>query len=82
MFFFAEDGPGNPGPLVCRGWTAFFVYGVLPIWTVVQLMIRWIDVAEHKYNIEYGTVIETTPIIELTWWQKLLFPDLNFGYHA
>lgn len=64
------------------GWTIFLIYWILPLLTVAQLMIRWIAVAEHEYNIENGTVIETTPIIELTWWQKVLMPDLNFGYHA
>lgn len=64
------------------GWTLFLVYWLLPLLTVAQVLIRWIAVAEHEYNHENGSVIDTTPIIILTWWQRLLLPDLNFGYHA
>lgn len=62
------------------GWTTFLLYWIAPLLTVAQLMIRWIAVAEHEYNVE-GSVLETTPIIQLTWWQRVVFPDLNFGYH-
>lgn len=67
---------------VTGGWTLFLLYWVVPLLTVAQLLIRWIAVAEHEYNVENGSVLETTPIIELTWWQKIVLPDLNFGYHA
>ncbi len=67
---------------VLGGWITFLLYWVIPLLTVAQLMIRWIAVAEHEYNVEDGSVLETTPIIELTWWQRIIFPDLNFGYHV
>ena len=64
------------------GWTAFLVYWLLPILTVTQVMVRWIAICEHEYNVENGSIAETTPLILLSWWQKLLAPDLNFGLHA
>lgn len=64
------------------GWTTFLIYWVIPAVTVSQLMIRWIAVCEHEYNIENGTIHETTPLIQLNWWQRALMPDLNFGLHA
>lgn len=64
------------------GWTVFLIYWVVPAMTVTQLMVRWIAVCEHEYNIENGTIHETTPLIQLTWWQRALMPDLNFGLHA
>ncbi len=64
------------------GWTVFLIYWVVPAMTVTQLMVRWIAVCEHEYNIENGTIHETTPLIQLTWWQRSLMPDLNFGLHA
>ena len=64
------------------GWTIFLVYWVIPAMTVTQLLVRWIAVCEHQYNVENGTIHETTPLIQLSWWQRLLMPDLNFGYHC
>jgi fatty acid desaturase len=64
------------------GWTTFLIYWLLPILTVTQVMVRWIAICEHEYNVENGTIADTTPLILLTWWQKLLAPDLNFGLHA
>lgn len=64
------------------GWTIFLIYWVIPAMTVTQLMVRWIAVCEHQYNIENGTIHETTPLIRLNWWQRTLMPDLNFGLHA
>ena len=67
---------------VLGGWTVFLVYWVLPLLTVTQVMVRWIAVAEHEYNIEDGSIHETTPLLQQTWWEKIVFPDLNFGLHA
>jgi len=64
------------------GWMIFLVYWVIPAMTVTQLIVRWIAVCEHQYNVENGTIHETTPLIQLKWWQRLLTPDLNFGLHA
>ena len=67
---------------VVGGWTAFLVYWILPLLTTTQLFIRWIAVVEHMYNIENARVHDVTPLVELTWWQKILFPDLNFAMHV
>ena len=67
---------------VAGGWKVFLIYWLLPTLTVTQVMVRWIAVCEHQYNIENGTIHETTPLIVLNWWQRLLMPDMNFGYHA
>lgn len=64
------------------GWKIFLCYWVLPLMTCTQLMVRWIAICEHQYNVENGTIHETTPMIKLTWWQRLLTPDLNFGLHV
>jgi fatty acid desaturase len=64
------------------GWKVFLLYWVLPIMTVTQLMLRWIAVAEHEYNIEDGSIHETTPLLQPNWWQRIVFPDLNFGLHV
>jgi fatty acid desaturase len=87
----------NPSPLWLRlvyyalaagvitwvhGWTIFLIYWIVPVLTVAQIGIRWIAVIEHEYNVEDSTVLEVTPLIRLTWWQRILFPDLNFAMHA
>jgi fatty acid desaturase len=64
------------------GWQVFFLYWMLPLLTFTQLMVRWIAVIEHKYNMENASIHDTTPLLQLTWWQKILFPDLNFGMHC
>jgi fatty acid desaturase len=65
-----------------HGWTVFLIYWAIPLLTVAQLFVRWIAVIEHKYNVEGSTVHEVTPIIRLTWWQKILLPDFNFAMHV
>lgn len=67
---------------VVGGWKVFLLYWVLPIMTVTQLMLRWIAVAEHEYNIEDGSIHQTTPLLQPNWWQRIVFPDLNFGLHV
>ena len=67
---------------VVGGWTTFLVYWVLPLLTVTQVLVRWVAVSEHEYNIDNGAMHETTPLLQLTWWQKIVFPDLNFGLHV
>jgi fatty acid desaturase len=65
-----------------HGWGVFLLYWLLPLLTITQLLVRWIAVIEHKYNVENATVFEVTPLIQLKWWQKVLIPDLNFAMHA
>jgi fatty acid desaturase len=87
----------NPSPLWLRvgcyalaagvitwvhGWMIFLIYWVVPVLTVTQLGVRWIAMIEHEYNVEDSQVLEVTPLIKLTWWQRILFPDLNFAMHA
>jgi fatty acid desaturase len=67
---------------IVGGWKVFLLYWVLPIMTVTQLMLRWIAIAEHEYNIEDGSIHETTPLLQPNWWQRIVFPDLNFGLHV
>ena len=93
----AEFTRPNPSPLWLRlgfyasvalvltlveGWSVFLVYWVLPILTVTQLLVRWIAVVEHKYNMENATFYDTTPLVRLKLWQRVLIPDLNFAMHA
>ena len=54
----------------------------LGVLTVAQIGVRWIAVIEHEYNVEDSKVLEVTPLIRLKWWQRILFPDLNFAMHA
>jgi fatty acid desaturase len=87
----------NPSPLWLRlayyaatavaitsahGWTIFLIYWVVPLLTVSQIGIQWLAVIEHEYNVEHSKVLEVTPLIRLKWWQRILFPDLNFAMHA
>jgi len=87
----------NPSPLWLRigyyavlaaaltllgGWTIFLIYWVVPVLTVTQVGVRWVAVIEHQYNVEDSEVLQVTPLIRLKWWQRILFPDLNFAMHA
>jgi fatty acid desaturase len=65
-----------------EGWTTFLIYWAAPVLTVTQLWVRWIAAIEHQYNVENSDVLEVTPFIRLKWWQRILFPDLNFAMHA
>ena len=67
---------------IIGGWKIFLIYWVIPVLSVTQLCVRWTAVIEHQYNIENSDVAEVTPLIRLKWWQRALFPDLNFAMHA
>lgn len=62
-------------------WSLFLLYWLLPLLTITQLIIRWGAVCEHQYNREGASVQETSPLIVLRWWERLLLPNLNFTYH-
>lgn len=64
------------------GWKIFLLYWLVPAMTFSQLIVRWIAISEHQYNIEGGTVHETTPLVQQSWLEKLVMPNMNFGYHA
>jgi len=62
-------------------WHLFLIYWVLPIVTVSQVIVRWGAICEHKYNLPGASVAESTPLIVLSWWERLLLPNLNFAMH-
>jgi fatty acid desaturase len=64
-----------------EAWGIFLLYWILPILTVSQLIVRWGAICEHKYNLPSGSVPESTPLILLGWWERLLLPNLNFALH-
>lgn len=63
-------------------WPQFLIYWVLPAVSVTQLLVRWIAVIEHHYGVEGADVHDVTPMIQLKWWQKIVFPDMNFAMHV
>jgi fatty acid desaturase len=64
------------------GWPLFLLYWIVPLFTVLQLIIRWGAITEHEYNHRGARVIDTTPLIVLPWWQRLLLPNLDFTLHV
>jgi fatty acid desaturase len=63
-------------------WVVFLIYWLLPLATVLQLIVRWGAICEHKYNLIDPSLGESTPIIEPRWWERLLLPNLNFTLHV
>jgi fatty acid desaturase len=63
------------------GWGAFFMYWILPILTMSQVIVRWGALCEHKYNLPGAAVAQSTPLILNRWWEKLLLPNMNFTMH-
>ena len=63
------------------GWTAFLLYWLLPLLTIMQLLVRWGAICEHKYNLPGASVAVSTPLILLSMWERLLLPNLNFAMH-
>ena len=62
-------------------WWIFLLYWVLPLLTVSQLIVRWGAICEHKYNLPGASMAESTPLILLRSWERLLLPNLNFSMH-
>src|SRR5205807_4269060 len=62
-------------------WQAYLLYWLLPLLTIMQLFIKWGAISEHKYDLLHPSVEESTPLIELRWWERLLFPNLSFTLH-
>lgn len=61
----------------------FLIYWILPLVTIFPVVIRIGAICEHIYNATLNTsIIESTPIIFLRWWEKLIIPDLNFKLHT
>src|SRR5262249_50404850 len=64
--------------LVTGTWPLFLIYWLLPLLTILQVIVRWAAICEHKYNLINPTIVESTPFIKLRWWESLLLPDLKF----
>ena len=64
-----------------RTWIPFLLYWLLPLFTLMQLIVKWGAISEHKYNLIRPSVEESTPLIVLSWWEHLLLPNLNFTLH-
>lgn len=62
-------------------WMTFLLYWVVPLLTVFQVVVRIGALCEHQYIPGEG-VIETSPLIEVSWWEQLILPNLNFNLHA
>ncbi len=62
-------------------WPTVLLYWFLPLVTILQVIVRWGAICEHKYDLVDPDVIESTPIIEPRWWENLLLPNLNFTLH-
>lgn len=62
-------------------WKLFFCFWFIPLLTIFQIFIRWGALCEHKYNLIHPKIDESTPLIKLRWWERLLFPNLNFTLH-
>jgi fatty acid desaturase len=63
------------------GWGTIGLYWILPLFTVLQVLVRWGAVCEHEYNRPGARVADTTPLILPPWWQQLVLPNLNFNLH-
>lgn len=62
-------------------WTEFLLFWFLPLITVMQVIVRWGAICEHKYNLLNPSIPESTPIIIPRWWEALMLPNLNFTFH-
>jgi fatty acid desaturase len=62
-------------------WATVALYWVLPLATGFQGIIRLGAICEHRYDLLEPTLLNSTPLIELRWWEKLLLPNLNFSFH-
>jgi len=68
--------------LIATGaWDIALLYWILPLLTVFQVIVRWGALCEHKYNLPQAALEDSTPVITLSWWEKLLLPNLNFHLH-
>ncbi len=63
-------------------WHIFLLYWVLPLVTVFPAIVRLGAITEHVYNLPGASVIASSPLILIRWWEKLLLPNLNFTLHS
>lgn len=59
-------------------WSLFFLYWLLPFATVLQGMVRFGAITEHKYDLISPRVAEATPMVRFQWWERLVQPTLGF----
>lgn len=65
---------------ITHSWGVVLLYWVLPFVTVLQVFVRWGAIREHFY-IHEAPLEVSTPLIINPWWERLIMPDQNFGYH-
>ncbi|MCE7915939.1 MAG: fatty acid desaturase [Nitrosomonas sp. PRO4] len=63
-------------------WPIFLVYWLLPLLTIFPLIVRLGAICEHVYNLPGASINESSPLIILNWWEKLILPNLNFTLHT
>ena len=66
---------------VTNTWYYFLLYWFIPIVTVVQVIVRWGAICEHRYNLIDPSMEESTPLIKPRLWEAILLPNLNFNLH-
>jgi len=66
---------------ITHTWGVFLLYWVLPLFTILQCIIRWGAICEHQY-VPNAKLTDTTPIIMPLWWENMLLPNLNFNMHT
>lgn len=62
-------------------WPVFLIYWALPLVTVFPAIVRLGAIAEHIYDLPSASVVDASPLMLQTWWEKLLLPNLNFTLH-
>lgn len=70
------------GLIYTQTWDIFLIYWIIPLITILPVIVRLGAVTEHVYNLPRASVNESSPLIILRWWEKLLLPNLNFTLHA
>jgi fatty acid desaturase len=63
-------------------WHLFLLYWLVPLVTVFPVIVRLGAISEHIYGLPGASVPESSPLIVLRWWEKLLLPNLNFTLHV
>lgn len=65
-----------------KAWPLFLIYWMLPLISFMPLIVRLGAICEHVYGQQGASIIESSPLIILNWWEKLILPNLNFTFHA
>lgn len=62
-------------------WSVFLIYWILPLLTVLPVIVRLGAITEHVYDLPGASVVDASPLVMQTWWEKLILPNLNFSLH-